>query len=157
MPANGPVLSQRSLNRALLSRQHLLQRASMPASDAIEWLVGMQAQVPLQPYTGLWSRLEGFRAEELAELVASNKAVRAPLMRTTLHLVTARDCLALYPVMQQVLERGFYVGSPYGRRVAGVDIDAVLAAGRAFMDQKPCTIAAMRNHLAPLFPDYDAD
>ena len=41
----------------------------MPAEDAIEHLIALQAQEPFDPYTALWSRLEGFRAEELADLL----------------------------------------------------------------------------------------
>jgi hypothetical protein len=32
--------------------------------------------VPLNPYTGLWSRLGGFRPEELAGLLVDRKVVR---------------------------------------------------------------------------------
>ena len=91
----GEVLTKRELNRTLLGRQLLLERRAMSAPDALEHLVGMQAQNPLDPYFGLWSRLEGFDPEELSALVASGEAVRAWLMRGTIHLVTARDCLAL--------------------------------------------------------------
>ena len=61
------MLSQRALNRALLARQLLLERQSMTAETAIEHLVGLQAQAPLAPYVGLWSRLRDFRPGELSD------------------------------------------------------------------------------------------
>ena len=61
----------------------------MSALDAIEHLVGMQAQAPFAPYYGLWSRLDGFTGDELSGLLTGRKAVRVVLMRGTIHLVTA--------------------------------------------------------------------
>jgi Winged helix DNA-binding domain len=74
-------VSLRELNRATLARQLLLQRSPMSALDAIEHLVGVQAQAPLAPYYGLWSRLDGFTGEELSGLLTSRKTVRIVLMR----------------------------------------------------------------------------
>src|SRR5688500_18362187 len=91
----GEVLGVRALNRAFLARQLLLRRAVMPAAEAIEHLVGMQAQAPNPPYTGLWTRLQSFQPEELSRLIEERRVVRIVLMRGTIHLVTASDCLTL--------------------------------------------------------------
>jgi Winged helix DNA-binding domain len=152
---SAPHLTRRALNRALLDRQLLLRRARRPAVDVIEHLVGMQAQEPRDPYVGLWTRLEGFDPGELGGLLSDRKAVRSPLMRTTIHLVTADDCLTLAPLLRPVLERNFWTGSPFGPKVKGVDLDAVLAAGRDLLDERPRNNAQLRAFLAGRWPGYD--
>jgi Winged helix DNA-binding domain len=150
------VLHRRALNRALLARQLLLERVSMPALDVIEHLGGMQAQAPLVPYFGLWARLSGFRPQDLVDLIESRTAVRAPAMlRTTIHLLSARDYLRMRPVLQPVEERGFYTGSPFGRQLAGIDMEALLGAGRRLLEDQPRTTSEIGKRLAEEFPGWD--
>lgn len=149
------ILTPRALNRALLARQGLLQRWRTSASDAIERLVGMQSQVPLAPYVGLWSRVEGFEPRELAELLTSRRAVRPSLMRATRHLATADDALGLYPVLRPALERSFASGSPFGRLLAGLDLDELRVQVRALVATRPLTITELGTMLVERFPGFD--
>lgn len=126
----------------------------MPAAEAIEHLAGMQAQAPNAPYVGLWTRLAGFEPAELAGLISSRQVVRASLMRYTIHLVTARDYLALRPVIQPLLQQRFR-GSPFRPNLEGVDLDAVAAAARELLRDHPRTGADMGARLAEQWPGRD--
>lgn len=147
------VLSQRALNRATLARQFLLRRAELPALDAIEQLAGMQAQAPLAPYVGLWSRLAGFRAADLTTLIADRAAVRAQLMRNTVHLVSARDGLSWYHLFTSVHARDFV--AHFGGRATGVDQTELLSLARMILDEKPHTRAELGRALAKRWPDVE--
>jgi winged helix DNA-binding protein len=145
------TLSPRALNRALLARQGLLSRVRVPALEMVERLVGMQAQVPANPYLGLWSRIDGFRPEELSDLIAGRFAVRAQLMRSTIHLVSARDCLALQPLTAPVLARTFK--SPFAAQMGGAVLEDVVAAGVELLAERPLTRAELAERLTASWPD----
>lgn len=127
--------------------------AGATATEAIEHLVGLQAQAANPPYVGLWSRLADFRAGELSDLIAGRAAVRIALMRGTIHLVGARDALALRPLLRPVVARGF--AGNHGRRLAGLDLDEIAAASRALLEEEPRTFQQLGAALAARWPDRD--
>ncbi len=86
-----PVLSQRRLNRALLARQLLSERATMGIPEALRQVGGLQTQYAPSGYVGLWTRLAGFRREDLTHALEDRSAVQATLMRSTIHLVASSD------------------------------------------------------------------
>ena len=131
-------LSARALNRALLARQLLLERdATLSPADALERLVGLQAQAPLPPYLALWSRLAGFDPAVLGGRLEDRSAVRLTLMRATVHLATGRDALFLRPLLQPVIEAR-YLGT-WRRRLGPVDTAALSAAVHELLAERPLT------------------
>lgn len=84
-------LSTRHLNRALLDRQMLLERASLPLPRALERMGGLQAQYAPSMYIGLWSRVAGFERAQLTDALERRQVVQATLLRMTIHLVSAED------------------------------------------------------------------
>jgi hypothetical protein len=154
--AKPDTLGTRELNRATLHRQLLLQRQNSTALETIEHLGGMQAQLPNPPYVGLWSRLREFQHAELAELITSGQAVRALMMRATIHLVTTRDLLTLRPLLQPMLERLVLTNTTFGRnKLDGIDRDALLATGHQLLTEAPRTNAELRELLAERWPEHD--
>jgi hypothetical protein len=147
------TLAPIALNRALLERQLLLRRHELPTEAAIEHLVGLQGQAPDAPYVALWSRLEGFRTSELAEILQERRAVRMPVMRGTVHLTTARDSIALRALVQPVLARLFR-SSVWVRRLDGIDIPELTSAGRELLVE-PLTRVELGRRLAERWPDHD--
>ena len=149
------TLTRRELNRAILERQMLLRREPASAIEVMERLVGMQAQVPTDPYTALWSRIEGFDPGELSSDLQERRAVRVVmLMRTTIHLVSARDCLEIRPLLQPLAERQWGY-SPFAKALAGLDIDEVVGAGLELLAERPQTGGAIGKRLAERWPDRD--
>ena len=96
------ILGRRQLNRALLARQMLLERVDRSVVEVVGHLAPMQAQVPVDPYVALWSRLVDFDPMTLSGMIERREMVRGTLHRATLHLASARDFLAMRPLVQPV-------------------------------------------------------
>jgi len=146
------ILKLRELTRATLARQMLLERESVPITDAVEKLVGMQAQLSSAPFVGLWTRLNDFKREDLAKLIESRKVVKATFIRATLHLVTADDYLRFRTTLQPLLTGA---ADSITKQRGEFDLEKVLKAARKFIGEKPRTFAEISEMLTRLMPDVD--
>jgi hypothetical protein len=131
------VLSPRELNRALLARQLLLRRAKLSVPRAIERVGALQAQWPPSPYIALWSRLDGFRREQLMRAVERRQVVRATVMRTTLHHVSAGDYLDYAGELR--MRRTASLETQVAKFPGGVDLDGLVRQVIALASERPRT------------------
>ncbi len=146
-------LSLRELNRATLERQLLLGRAATTAREAVGHLAGLQAQAPLAPYVGLWTRLAGFGHQELKDLLTERAVVRAHLMRNTVHLLTAEDFVSFRPLFQPLMDRG--LAGNFGRNLAGVDPAELQVTAAALLSREALTRVEIGRRLAVSWPGHD--
>lgn len=152
--ATTPPLSDRTLNRTLLERQLLVERARTGVTDAVAHLVGLQSQTPASPYPGLWTRLDGFEFGALGELLTGRQLVRLVLMRSTVHLVTAADALRLRHWLGPMLDRSFR-RSQWAAGAAPAERGAVIDHARGLLRERPRTPAELRTAFAGRFPEAD--
>ena len=140
------VLSTRELNRALLARQLLLERSSLPLPAALEQAAGLQAQYAPSPYVGLWSRLRGFRRDDLTRALEDRRAVQATLLRSTIHVVSAAD----YPPFAEAVRRARreWWERAARRELDGVDLETAAALVRERLAAGPARQAELAGLLA---------
>ncbi|MFI0483630.1 winged helix DNA-binding domain-containing protein [Actinomadura sp. 9N215] len=146
------MLSVRALNRATLARQLLLAREPIAVTEAVRRLCGMQAQEPKPPFLGLWTRLDGFQVSDLYAALHDRSIVRATMLRATLHLMTGDDYRAFRTAMQPMLDGSLRV---LGDRAEGLDLQRVVPAARALLEQEPRTFNEVRALLQEEFPDVN--
>ena len=148
-----PVLSDAELNRATLARQMLLERPrGVGVVEAVERLAGMQAQEPKHPYIGLWTRIEDFDEAALRGALHDRSVVRATLMRSTLHLLSAADYAGLRMALQPPPSVALRV---LGARSEGLDPERVVSAAERLLERSPLTFDEIRARLQEQFPDVD--
>jgi hypothetical protein len=150
----GAPLTQRAIGRATLARQHLLQRTEADVLEEVAHLGGMQAQAPLAPYVGLWTRLDGFATDDLSTLYRKRQVVRMALMRSTIHLTTSEDALAWRALVDPVIARS--TEGAFGRHYRGLDRAALAQVARELTEEAPRSFAELGPLLAERFPGRDA-
>ncbi|MEU7866278.1 winged helix DNA-binding domain-containing protein [Dactylosporangium sp. NPDC049140] len=116
------VLTARGLNRALLARQMLLERAVVPVPDALERMGGLQAQYAPSMYIGLWTRLADLDRSSVTRLLEERAVVQATVLRGTIHLVSRADFWPFVEAVRQTRVR------PEPEQVADVEAVAKLLA-----------------------------
>jgi Winged helix DNA-binding domain len=126
------VLTLRELNRALLARQLLLERRKLGVQQTIERICAIQAQWPQSPFIALWTRLTGFRKEQLVRALEQKKVVKSQLFRITLHMTSARD----YPYFAAAWIPAARDSTP---GVAQAKLDELSARVKALAMEQPVT------------------
>lgn len=137
-------LSLKAINRATLARQMLLSREKATPLKAIEKLVGLQAQEARPPFIGLWTRIENFERPQLAKLLHARKVIRATAFRATIHLMSAKDFVAMRPTMQPVLTSAMQ--SALRDQAKLLEIDKLVEGARTFFDEAHRTFDDLRKH-----------
>ncbi len=142
----------RGLNRALLARQLLLERADLPVTEAVARVGGLQAQWPKPPHLGLATRLARFSPADVVTAANANTIVRGTLHRGTLHLTSAAAYRTQRLALQQVLDKGL---ATILKNRPAFDVDAVLETARAALTESPATFGILREQLLRAHPTVD--
>ena len=121
------VLTPRQLNRTLLDRQMLLARA----------------------------RVEGFAVADLVAMLAAKTCVRAPLLRSTLHIVSARDYSWIRPLVQPALERAWQ--GFFGARKSGIEHPPLCEVARGLLAGGPMSMSELSDGLLAVFPEWNKE
>lgn len=121
--------------------------------EAIEHLVGLQAQDVRAPYFQLWARIAEFDPQVVSGLLERREVVRIAVMRGTIHLVSARDAPILRALAQPMI--GGQTDSNH-RLPEALDREVLAQEGRALVEAGPRTFAQLAAELGPRWPEADA-
>lgn len=156
MPKAKPAatLDVRSLNRALLARQLLLDRTSASVSEVVHALAGLQSQEPRDPFVALFSRIAKFSRDDLLGPLRTKEIVRATYLRGTLHTATAADYLAYRATMLPVLEREV---TSRKKLAGGFDEAAAIRATKSILRRGALELRALAAELRERFPEANEE
>jgi hypothetical protein len=130
-----------ALNRTVLARQLLIERAPAAIDDALERMGGLQAQYAPSMYIGLWSRVAGFTRDQLDDALLDRSVVQGTLLRATIHLVSTADYWA-FAVATRAARRAWWLRV---QRSGATEVEMLVLAerARALMADGPVDQAAL--------------
>ena len=139
------TLTTREVNRAVLARQLLLERAALAPEQAVARVAGLQTQYAPSGYVALWSRTAGFDRGMLTGALLDGRIVQAWMMRCTIHMVAAADHGPWTAAVREVRRE-------WWRRTvkppAELDMPAVADAVRGYLADGPLRQAEIQRRLA---------
>ena len=140
------TLTQRALHRALLARQHLLERSSDGLADVLERVGGLQTQYAPAGYIGLWSRMRDFERPMLTRALEERSVIQATLMRATIHMVSAADYWPMTIGQRRVRREWF--ANVARRVIESLDMEAAAEATREILADGPLRMSELAERLA---------
>lgn len=129
------TLTTRELNRALLARQFLLERSTLPLVTTIERIGGLQTQYAPSGYIGLWSRMRDFRRDALTEALHRRRVIQGTLLRSTIHMVSPRDYWLFLAAIRQ--PRQDWWRRVTRHQISDLDMEAAVRALREQLAKGP--------------------
>jgi hypothetical protein len=133
--AEPPILGTRALNRAMLARQHLLERATGTLEDVVERVGGLQTQQARSGYIGAWTRLAGLRRADYTAALNERRLVQGWLMRVTIHTVAAAEYWPMAVAVRR--PRRAWWARAWGKSVSEADLRRAAAAVRTELADGP--------------------
>jgi hypothetical protein len=143
--ADAPILSQRTLNRAVLARQLLLERADLSLPEALEQMGGVQNQYAPNAYIRLWSCLTRFGRADLTAALERQEVIQATLMRQTIHTVSTADYWPLAIAVRRLRRNWF--ARVQASAIGDTDMDAVAEAVRSELANGPRPLREIADRL----------
>ena len=140
------TVTTRELNRALLARQFLLDRSSLPVVTTIERIGGLQTQYAPSGYIGLWSRMRNFRRDALTEALQQRRVIQGTLLRSTIHMVSARDYWLFHAATRS--SRQDWWRRVTRHQISEPDMDAAVRAVREQLAKGPRQAEELKRILA---------
>src|SRR6267143_3396498 len=140
------TLTTRELNRALLARQFLLERSSLPMVATIERIGGLQTQYAPSGYIGLWSRMRDFHRGTLTEALHQRRVIQGTLLRSTIHMVSARDYWFFTAATRSARQDWWRRVTRH--QISELDMEAAVGAFRELLAKGPRRADEMRGILA---------